>query len=201
MTPQPVISVPPNAPQLTEENLRDLHAAATAMRRIKRTVSIATFDGWSIGIFAVLTWLCGTTDPVNIIMGLGMGAIAAVELTGAKRLRRLDPRAARMLALNQLALASLLIGYAVWRLFAVTHEGATASLLGAVDPEVLNMVGPIDALARQISLVLYGGVIAIALLGQGGMALYYATRAKMVAAYVTQTPPWIVEMQRAGFGV
>lgn len=201
MEPKPVISIEGAGPPLNEENLRQLHAASAAMRKIKRTVGIATFDGWSIATFSVLTWLCGMTDPWNILMGAGMGLIAAVELNGAKRLRKLDASAARMLAWNQLALAGLLIAYATWRIVAVVRYGAVSGLVEALGPEATDVIGPIDALARQISYVIYGGVIAIAILGQGWMAIYYSLRGRTVAAYLAGTPGWIVDMQRAGFGV
>ena len=40
--------------------------------------------------------------------------------------------------------------------------------------------------------------MAVGVFGQGGLALYYATRAKLVRAYIEETPSWIVDMQRAG---
>jgi len=46
--------------------------------------------------------------------------------------------------------------------------------------------------------VFHRGSSPVAIIAQGGTTLYYFTRAKYIRAYRDQTPPWIVEMQRAG---
>jgi hypothetical protein len=46
--------------------------------------------------------------------------------------------------------------------------------------------------------LLYGTVIAVAVFGQGGTALYYFSREKHIRQYVQTAAPWVVEMQRSG---
>lgn len=160
---------------------------------------MAAFDGWTIAIFAALTFVCGLSSVSGIVMAAGMAIIACIELTGASRLRRLDPQAARMLGFNQLAFALLLVAYAIWSLY---HElksgGGMRAELAAVDPSAVEILKPFENLARQITLMVYGALIAVAVLAQGGTALFYFTRIKHIRAHLKQTPAWIVQMQRTG---
>ncbi len=204
MTPNipPTVPVGPMRPALSAQELAQLGAAAVAMRRLRRAASVARFDGWTIGIFAFLTFLCGMTDAVNIVLAIAMGTVAAVELRGAAGLTRLEPRAARMLGFNQLALGTVLLVYGGWRLVVVAR-GGVAELLGEWVAPVEELVGcaEMHRLARNFAYLLYSSLCLIAILGQGGMALYYFSRAKVVEAYLTATPEWVLEMQRAGVTV
>src|SRR5688572_15560261 len=121
MIPVPLPAAPSSAPErspLSEDHLRQLAAANFALRKIRRVASIARFDGWTVAVFAALTALFGLTQPITLLIALVMAAIAAVELRGADKLQRLDLTAPRTLAINQLALAVLLILYAASRIYA-----------------------------------------------------------------------------------
>jgi hypothetical protein len=199
----PYMTTPGVSPQvqaaspLSPEHIHALHYAQAGSRKIRRAVGVARFDGWSIAVFAALTFLFGIGSAWGIIMGLGMGAIAAVELHSANRLQQLDPRALRRLSINQLVLAAVLIIYALWQIGAeYTGHGTYAQLVSS-DPQLASLDAPIESLTRLATLAAYGGVIAIAIFGQGGLALYYHMRRKHLTAYLAQTPPWIIEMQRA----
>lgn len=208
VTPLPPISPAPPiaAPQLSPENVAQLHAARSAMAKIRRAASIASFDGWTIGVFGALTLLVGLTDPTSIIMGLGLLAVAFVELRFGARLRQLEPGAARALGWNQIALGSLLVAYAAWRLTAVLHGrgggggGEYADIIGS-DPQLARMLEPVEGLTRLVMTAVYTTLIGVGLLGQGSLALYYFTRQAHVRTYLVQTPPWIIEMQRAGMSL
>src|SRR5205085_2018001 len=129
----------------------------------------------------------------------GLMAIALVELRASGRLRRLDPDAPKVLALNQLALAGLLIAYALWRIYEETSGGQGAFAdVQAGDPQVARMLRPYEDMGRQIALGVYGLLIAVAVFVQGGMAWYYFNRRKVLRNYLDRTPPWILAMQRAG---
>jgi len=103
------VSASPQAAVLTEEHLRQLAAARKAARKLRRAITVASFDGWTVGVFAALTLLTGLTDPSGLLMGAGMGAVAFVELRAASRLRRLETGVTRTLGFNQLALAGIFI--------------------------------------------------------------------------------------------
>src|SRR5437762_3656804 len=101
-----MVTLPPPlaaaVPQLSQDNLLQLAAARTTGRKLRRAISVASFDGWSIAIFAALTFVCSLTDLLGLLMAIGLGAIACIELRGANKLRRLEPGAIRVLGFNQL---------------------------------------------------------------------------------------------------
>jgi hypothetical protein len=185
---------------LSAENLLELQAAREYLRTIRRAVSLASFDGWTIGAFGILTLLLGLTEPSSLLLGTAMIVVAAVELRSAARLRRLDPQAARVLGFNQVALGALLIVYALWRIAALHRQGGAAETLGAsaADPQLAQMLKPVENLTRLVGLAMYSALIAIGVFAQGGMAWFYFTRRKHMRAYLAHTPAWIVGLQKAG---
>ena len=191
-------ALPPAASPLSVEHLHQLAAAKAAGKRIARAVTVAQFDGWSVGAFAALTLLFGFTSVSGILIAAGMGAVAFLELRGAARIRQLQPEAARVLGFNQLALGGLLIAYAAWQIFShLTGTGEYAQL-AASDPQLGQMLAPVEDLTRLIVVGVYAGVIVASLVAQGGLAMFYFSRVKHIRAYVRQTPEWIVNLQKAG---
>ena len=195
MTASPPSSAPANSP-LSEAQLRELAGANEALRKIRRVVSIARFDGWTVAAFAALTTLFGITQPLTLVMALVMACIAIIELRGAKRLGRLDPRAARTLGLNQLALGALLILYALGQIHAELTGPGVYDTLAAADPHLAQMLKPVKELTRTITLAAYASLVLVALVAQGGLARYYFTRRKLIDAYLLKTPSWITAVQR-----
>jgi len=172
------------------------------MRKIRRAVTTATFDGWTVAFFGILTFIFSIGDIISMALGAGLTVIGVIELYGAKRLKRLDQSAIAFLVWNQIALGSLLLIYAVWRTVDILHHPATASSLGATEAELdAAGMGNIANLEQSMMLAVYGSLMAIAVFGQGSMALYYFTRRKHVQTYLAETPPWITQMQRAGMGI
>ncbi|HEY2588199.1 MAG TPA: hypothetical protein VGI81_20820 [Tepidisphaeraceae bacterium] len=196
------MSLPPPlnyaTPQFSGENLKQLAAARAASRKIRRAVSVASFDGWTIAACGALTIGLGLGDVTSIAIGVVLGAIAFVELRSAAQLKRLKVEATRTLALNQLALATLLIVYAVWRLYVTSRPGALSAELGVNDPDVASMLGSVEDLTHLIMRAVYGGLIAIAVFAQGGLAWYYFTRTKHLKTYLAETPAWIITLQEQG---
>ena len=194
----------PPPPQLTEAHLQQLAAARVAAKRLRRAAGVANFDGWTLAFFAGLTLIFAIVgfDVQGIVGGVALTTIAFIELRGAARLRVLDPAAPRILALNQLALSALIILYAIWRLYQLSKgkvdlgPGFDDPVFN--DPTVGSMKGDASDMAKQLMLLLYGGLIAIAVFAQGGLALYYFTRAQTLRSYLEQTPPWILQMQKSG---
>lgn len=185
-------------PLLSPEHLIELNTAHQRRGKLQRAAGVATFNGWTIGTFALLTTLCGISSPTSLVLGAGMAVVAFVEFRGAARLRRLDVAATRLLGFNQLALASLLILYAIWQIIGVLHDPSSYSQLLGNDRQLLSMLGPIEETTRQILLTVYGVMIAVVLLFQGGNALYYFSRGEHFRAYLRDTPAWILDLQRAG---
>jgi hypothetical protein len=184
------------SPELTEENLKQLQEARVRLRHISRAVAIAKMDGWTIGIFGGLTLFGGVVswDIIGIIFGAGLCFMSYFELKGAKRLKKLDPDAVKLLGVNQISLGSLLVMYGAWMMMlTLTGHSELGGLLGT-SPEASKFV-------KVIGIGVYGTVMGIGISVQGSMALYYFSRRKFIEAYVKQTPFWIVNMQKVGLSI
>ncbi len=195
--PLPPASIYPANPNFSPAHMAALSEANQNFAKIRRTLFVATFDGWSVAVFAALTFVCGIGDWQVMLLGLAMGAVAYVELTAVSRLRRLNPTVIRWLWINQVALGSAIIIYAISQLLAAANgPGPFAAKIG--EPALNKMVDTYGPLVNQLTQAIYFGVIAAAIFMQGGLALYYHTRGPHVQRYLEQTPAWILTMQRAG---
>ena len=185
-------------PVLSDEHLRQLAVSHVEASKIRRAVAAARFDGWTVATFAALTILLDFTSVESIVLGACLAVVSFVELRAAARLRRLEVGATDTLGKNQLALACVLVIYAVWRIYGVlTGPGVYAGVAGS-NSDVAAALQPFEGIGRFISLTMYGALIAIAVFAQGGLALYYFSRGKYVRDYLAQTPAWVVAVQRAG---
>ena len=70
--------------------------------------------------------------------------------------------------------------------------------LAGQDPQVAQELAPYQGLGGSIAVILYGGLILVAIFGQGGLAYYYFTRRKALEIYLEKTPQWILAMQSQG---
>ncbi len=195
---KPQATTPANGSPLSAEHLRQMQDARQRAKTIRRCITVANFDGWSVGVFGALTLLFGVFTVTGWLLGGGMLAVAYVELSTVPSLKRLEPSAARRLGWNQLALAALLLSYAGWSLYGAWYGPNPFASTIAAAPEAAQMLAPYASLARLISVAVYIALAAIAIFAQGGTALYYFTREKHIRAYRERTPGWIVEMQRSG---
>jgi hypothetical protein len=53
----------------------------------------------------------------------------------------------------------------------------------------------LEGLYKTASLAMYGGVIVLSILFQGGNALYYFTRRRHVEEFIAETPQWVRDVQ------
>ena len=197
--PQQVPFAIPVAAPLAAEQVEQIAAARKAYKPVKRAISVASFDAWTIALFAAGSLACGFGSASGIFIGVAMGAIAAVEFYGLSRLRRLDVRAPKLLALNQLAFAAMLIAYGAWSLYlAATNPNPLGA---AASPEMDQVLGDYSGMMRTLNAAIYGGVIVVAIVVQGGTALFYFSRGNKVREYVQNTPNWILQMQQAGMSL
>src|SRR6266576_2260087 len=108
---------PPPAPgPLSPQQLRELADARAAHKYVRRAISVATFDGWTIAVFAIANCLCGLGSISSMVIGVALGGLAYSELRGAARVRRVDQSAPRRLGSNQILLGTLLAVYAIWQI-------------------------------------------------------------------------------------
>jgi len=188
------------APGLSPEQLKQIADARKRSAKIRKGVTVALFDGWSVAVFAGLTLLGGLLGLswVGILLGGGMAAAAFVELKAVNRLRALDATVTKTLAWNQVFLGGLLFSYAVYSLVLIyTGRTELAKQLEAY-PEMADMAVNVNQIAKLIGLLVYGTLITVAVVCQGGTALFYLSRRKHIEAYLRETPQWIIDAQRAG---
>jgi len=210
MTISPAIAIRLEDPQITthlskavadepisHEQLRELTEANGRARKVRRAVKVATFNGWSIGLFAVLSLPFALFSVTSLVMCLALALVAYNEFRGRKLLDRFEPHGPRALGWNQLVLMGVLIGYSVWNIYlAETSPSSYAEQIEST-PELGSMLGWVDDLHKTVTLAVYGSLIVASLIFQGLNALYYFTREKHLQSFLKQTPAWVVDLQRS----
>jgi hypothetical protein len=191
------------AGSLSTEQIQQIQTARQSNGKIRRAIFTAKFDGWTIGIFGVITLLVafGGAGLTTLLAGLVMTLVGFVELRAAGMLSRLQENALKILAWNQVGFAILLILYALWGIYgeasgkaAAARSAEMSSLVGGADLGI----GDLGPTISQFMYLFYGLIILEGLLVQGGMALYYIRRKEPLRVYLAETPPWIIAMQNAG---
>lgn len=155
--------------------------ALVSAGRTARASSIITL---AIGILG-LPLVAMSFSWIAAIVVLGICAVGAVELYGSGRIRRADPAAGRLLAVNQLALLGLILAYCLVQMCTSPLSAELRSQLAGID---LKGIEHLELLLTQ---AIYGLVAGLSVVFQGGMAFYYFTRRKHVEAFLAQTPDWV----------
>jgi hypothetical protein len=176
---------------------QQLQAATNQWAKLRRLAAYAAFDGWSLTVLGTLTLICGGygTAP-GLLVSMALLGTGIFEIQSVGRLRRLNPNAIPHMAYNQLVLAGGLILYAIINIIQARHGGS--AMTGELQ-QALAMTGSDSAIDDQLTSIMqifYTALIAIALMVQGGTAIYYFSRQKFMLQYLAQTPDWIQQMQR-----
>jgi hypothetical protein len=173
------------------------------LRRVKR---LARVDGWSVAIFAGLCTVGSLAflDPVGISVGLLVTLGGALEVHGYRMLRRNDAGGMRWLARSQLVVLGTIWAYGLERLLSfdagylqtevIPDARAMLTAHGINLDDYLAQVGEdaadIVPLVRLFFVVLYGSVLLVTLIYQGGLYLYYRGRTAAVQEAL-KSPPLI----------
>jgi hypothetical protein len=177
-------------PRLTPEQVQALQEARSRAKGILKAAKVAGFNGWTIGILAVLTALFGLTSPLLLGLAVGMGVVARNEFRGRSLLRSLEPAGPELLTRNQLGFMALVVAYCAWSLVrAYTNP----------DPEwaqLQDLVGLDAGFVRDLVVAGYAAAILLTIVFVGLNARYYHRRKAMLAEYLASTPSWVVELQR-----
>jgi hypothetical protein len=199
--------LPPVAP-ISGEQRQALHDAEVAARRFAFAPKLATWNGASMLIGAALSGVLALFDPPLLLSAAVLLACGWVELSAGRKLREYDPNAPLRLALNQVVLMVLVVGYAALKLIGAWSGEASLSdelakypelselISGLDDPNVAQTVDAFGQMYRWGIVAVYLSLIGFAIVVQGGIAAYYMSRRKHVRAFVANTPDWVVELMR-----
>lgn len=178
---------------------QQLAVARDLARPIRKAARVAAFNGWTTAAIAGLSLPFALFDRTGAVLTLGLAIVAYNEFRGRKKLLSFEPSAATLLGWNQLGLLAMIVVYSLWSLYGSWNEAGalSAELKGYSDlNSVLGDAGSLDGLFKQISIALYGGVIALSAVFQGGNAWYYFTRRRHIENFIATTPEWVRDVQR-----
>jgi hypothetical protein len=187
-----------NGGQLSASQRYELTAARDRAKSIRKAARVAAFNGWTSALIAACSLPFAFYDRSGLILTAGMAIIAWNELRGRKRLLKYDPTSATLLGWNQLALLAMIVVYCAWSLYSsVGDTGALSAELKNYHEldQVLGNSGGFEQLYKSFTYGVYGGVIVLSLIFQGGNALYYFSRRRHIEDFIAETPAWVREVQ------
>lgn len=190
----------PASGPLAAEHHHELALANERAKKIRKAAGVAAFNGWMTGIFAVTSAPFAPFSIAGFLVTVSLGVVAYNEFRGRKGLLRFEESAPRLLGWNQIGFLTMIIVYCLWMMFTgLTGEGPFAAEIAA-KPELARALGSLDGLDyyyKLIVLAVYGTVIVLSAIFQGWNAYYYFSRRKHVEDYVSDTPKWVLDVQRA----
>jgi hypothetical protein len=160
---------------------------------LRRVLKFSRLNGWSVVVFAGLCTLGSLAmgEPVGIGIGLLVILGGALEVRGYRLLQRGHADGLRWLIRSQLVVLGVIWVYVVTRLVSF-DEGTVREAFSSDMRASLSELGlsfeDILPLVRRTFYLLYGGVLAVTLLYQGGLALYYRRRGPAIELAL-QAPP------------
>ena len=156
---------------------------------MRRAAKLARSNGLGYAVFGALTILSSLPlDLPGLLLGACLLAVGVAQQRIAPRLVAGDRTVPDLLARNELLLLAAITAYAVAQMtFLRASTSGELEMLG--DSAGIDVAGLVDALAGAV----YGGVIVISLLYQGGMAMYFRRRGPVVERYVREVPGWARE--------
>lgn len=160
---------------------------------LRRVLKFSRLNGWSVAIFAGLCTLVALAmgDPVGIAVSLLVTLGGAIEVRGYRMLKRRNIDGLRWLIRSQLVVLGVIWAYAVTRLVSFDEGTVRAAFTSDMRASLSDLglsLEDILPLVRRAFYLLYGGVLAVTLLYQGGLALYYRRRGPAIEIAL-QPPP------------
>jgi hypothetical protein len=181
----------------TPMHLQQIAQAKKTGKSIRQAVIVSRISAWTTLVFAIGTLVSSLTSLGGLMLGIGMAVVSIVEFKGGTALKCLDVTAPRRLAINQLVFGGLLFSYAAMCLW--TSSTTTSTLTS--DPQLQQMLAPFRDIEKTIYTLVYGAMMAAAVIGPGLTSLYYWGRIKHIQRYLAETPKWILELQEAGMSL
>jgi len=163
-----------------------------ADRALKRVLAVSRINGWSVTLFAalcvVVTLVIG--DLVGIGIGLMVVTSGVMEVHGNRMLKKGDPAGLKWLVRSQLFLLTIMLAYCASRLVSFDSDSALSNLTPDLEAALMGAgleKGDILPLVHKMFLVLYGAVALTCLIYQGGLALFYRGKTKLVTEALVAT--------------
>ncbi|MEQ8769613.1 MAG: hypothetical protein RIB60_03780 [Phycisphaerales bacterium] len=188
---------------LSPEHFVQLRQSNRRARKLRGASRFASVSGWTTMFAGILTLPFAIGNGTLLALALALCAIGYHELALRRSLRKLEASAPGMLALNQLLLAGVLIGYAVWKL--LNAEGGAGMISTAFadpaianEPALANLTTQMESLQQTVVYGIYGGLILAVALVQGLAIRYYLSRRRHLRQFVSETPAWVITLHRAG---
>lgn len=174
---------------------RELASARDRAKTIRKAARVASFNGWTTALIAVCSVPFALSDITTFAITIALSFVAFNEFRGRRRLLNFDPSAASLLGWNQLGLLAVIVAYSLWSLHTNTSDtgAVTAQLQSYGDLDsVLGATGAggFESLYKTITYAVYGGVIALSVIFQGGNAFYYFSRRRHIEDFNAETPEW-----------
>lgn len=164
-------------------------------KTLLRVLLISGIDGWSITLFAGLCTLISLLlgEWIGVSIGALITAAGVLELRGRKRLIKGEADGMSGLVRAQLIILGVVLLYSLQNLLAYDET----ALMAQITPEMKNAlsqagiaIADFEPLIKPVYFSLYLTVIALTLLFQGGLALYYhSRRGKIVEALSARRAP------------
>lgn len=178
-------------PGMSADQQQELTWANERVGAFMGAVKVATFNGWTVGFFAVVSLLFAFTSVTAFVMAVGLAVVAWNEFRGRTMVRAFRPDGLQLLGRNQLGFVVLLVGYGLWGIYR-TMAGTTPELA-----ELDSLMPSASELVETLTVAVYVGVIVLSLIFQGLNARYYFIRATRMREYLAETPQWILDLQRS----
>jgi hypothetical protein len=182
---------------MEEERQAELRRATALYRPVARRARLARWNGAGYLVFGAGTVMLqlGSWSWAELAVGAALIACGVNGRRNARRLAQGALEAPRRLAQGEGALL-LVYGVLEWAGYPATTSGADAEL-AALDAQ-LERLGysalVSDEWLRTTRRTVGAGVVALALLYQGGLALWYLNVRPALARYLTGAPAWAREL-------
>lgn len=172
---------------------RSLRSQSPHGRRVNRAAALAAVNGATFIFFGIAALLYAAAAVFwaeysysSLIVGIGLVWVGYNEWRGRRMLQREEPRAARFLGRNQLALMTVIVLYAAWCIFyGTTHQDESLKQLSAI-PTLQEMedldVMSIKTIYQIVVFGTYGTLIVLTVVFQGLNSLFYFRRGKDIEA-------------------
>lgn len=193
------VSPVPGQGPLSPDAKRALADAANRFGKIRRAVTLARFNAWTMTIFGGFAVLGGIFSIPALLLGLALLAAGFHEFKGAAAMRKLDRNGPRRLAINQVFVVAAVAAYCLWNIHLANNQPLSPQVSELIDSlGAQDQTNELRNISRSITIGVYFLVTLLTGVFQGMMAIYYLGRRAHIDAYAASTPEWVQDIQRSG---